>query len=202
MRTVGLTGNIASGKSTVARWLRDDHGLPVIDADEVARAVVEPGSSVLAAIVQRFGPRALGADGRLDRPALGAIIRSDPQARSDLEALTHPAITAHIQGWLAEQADTGAPAAVVEASLLVETGQERRYDLLLVVTCGPETQVQRLMATRDMDEPTARAWLRTQLPAARKEALADVVIHNDGTPDQLRAAVRAALPRILAEPRR
>jgi dephospho-CoA kinase len=199
MLSVGLTGNIASGKSTVARLLRQRHGIPCIDADDVARRVVEPGSSALEAIRARFGAGVIRGDGTLDREALGALIRGDARARAELEAITHPAIYAHIEAWLAAQAAAGEPAAVVEASLLVETGQQGRYDLLVVVSCSPAAQVQRLMATRGMPEATARAWLGTQLPAARKEALADLVIRNDGSPAELERAVAAALPLLVGD---
>lgn len=197
MIRVGLTGNIASGKSTVARLLHTRHGLPRIDADEVARAVVRPGSAALGAIRARFGDGVINEQGELDRPALGAIIRHDPQARLELEAITHPAIYARIESWLERQRQGGAAAAVVEASLLVETGQQDRYDMLLVVSCSPQTQIRRLVQARGMEEEVARAWLRTQLPAAHKEALADLVIHNDGSPAQLEQAVAEAVPTIL-----
>jgi dephospho-CoA kinase len=202
MISVGLTGNIASGKSTVGRLLQERHGLPHIDADAVARLVVEPGSLGLAAIQRRFGPQVIAAGGSLDRAALGAIIRSDPRARSDLEAITHPAIYRHIDRWLEGQSQSGRAAAVVEAALLVETGQERRYDLLLVVSCSPALQVRRLMARNALSEADAKAWLGTQLPAAHKERLADLVIRNDGSPAELEQAVANALPRILGATRR
>jgi dephospho-CoA kinase len=199
MISIGLTGNIASGKSTVARLLRDRHGLPVIDADQVARQVVEPGSPCLEAIRRRFGPGVIQPEGTVDRHALGAVIRSDERARLDLEAITHPAIYDHIEAWLEHQARAGAAAAVVEASLLVETDQQGRYDRLLVVSCSPASQVRRLMVHRGMTEEVARAWLGTQLPAAHKEAMADWVIHNDGDHADLERAVADALPRLLAE---
>jgi dephospho-CoA kinase len=202
MIRVGLTGNIASGKSTVARLLHTRHGLPRIDADEVARAVVRPGSAALGAIRARFGDGVINEQGELDRPALGAIIRHDPQARLELEAITHPAIYRHIDRWLEERERRGCTAAVIEAALLVETGQARRYDLLVVVSCTPERQVQRLMARNGLSEQEARAWLATQLPTPRKEALADVVIRNDGDQEALERAVDAALPLILGRPRR
>jgi dephospho-CoA kinase len=202
MLSVGLTGNIASGKSTVARLLRQRHGIPCIDADDVARRVVEPGSSALEAIRVRFGAGVIRGDGTLDREALGALIRGDARARAELEAITHPAIYRHIDRWLEERERRGCTAAVIEAALLVETGQARRYDLLVVVSCTPERQVQRLMARNGLSEQEARAWLATQLPTPRKEALADVVIRNDGDQEALERAVDAALPLILGRPRR
>ncbi len=131
MLTVGLTGNIASGKSTVASLLRDRHGLAVIDADQVARDVVAPCSPALDAIVRRFGERVLSPDGSLDRATMRAVVLADPRARADLEAITHPAIYRHIDRWMREQRAAGAAIVVVEAALLVETGQQRRYDRLM-----------------------------------------------------------------------
>ncbi len=197
MRSVGLTGNIASGKSTVSRLLQEEHGIAVIDADRVARDVVAPGSSCLAKIRARFGDGVLRPDGSLDRDALRVVILASPRARAELEAITHPAIYRRIDDWLQRQRENGAAAAVVEAALLVETGQQRRYDLLLVVSCSPSTQVRRLVEHRGMDEPSAKAWLAAQLPAAAKEAEADMVIRNDGTPEDLARAVAALVPRLI-----
>jgi len=199
VKRVGLTGNIASGKSTVARLLRQRHGAAVIDADQVARDLVAPGSALLRAVVQRFGDDILRPDGSLDRGALGALVVDDLGSRQDLEALIHPAIRAHIHGWLREQEQAGRPVAVVEASLLVETGSARDYDLLLVVSCSPQTQLQRLGAHRGFSAERARSWLATQLPAAEKERLADIVVHNDGSPEQLRTAVDSAWAAISGE---
>lgn len=193
MISVGLTGNIASGKSTVARLLHARHGLAVIDADQVARAVVEPGTPALAAIQRRFGATVIDARGGLDRDALGAIIRADPDARRDLEALTHPAIYAAIDAWLGQQRDAGARLAVVEAALIVETGQQDRYDRLVVVSCSPEQQIQRVMARNDIDRAAAEAWLATQLPAAAKERVAHRVIRNDGGLPDLEREVSEAV---------
>lgn len=192
MQSVGLTGNIASGKSTVAGLLRDRHGFPVIDADAVAREVVRPGTPALEAIRKAFGAQVIRADGRLDRDALGAIIRTEPRQRRTLEAITHPAIHQVIEAWLEDQQSRGANQAIVEAALLVETGQQQRYDLLLVVSCSPDIQVQRLMARNDLTREQALGWLSTQLPAAAKEQHADLVIHNDGTPPELEQAVAQA----------
>ncbi|MFH1466450.1 MAG: dephospho-CoA kinase [Pseudomonadota bacterium] len=197
MRRVGLTGGIASGKSTVAHLLRERHGIPVLDADQVARDVAQPGSPVLAAIAARFGRRSLAADGSLDRAALGAMVTADPEARAALDALTHPAIYAHIEGWLEKRRSQGDPVAVVEASLLVETGQVGRFDMLVVVTCAPETQIARLVAHRGMTEAQARSWLSAQAPLATKELAAGLLIRNDGDRAALEDAVVAALPRIL-----
>ncbi|MBK9366032.1 MAG: dephospho-CoA kinase [Deltaproteobacteria bacterium] len=192
MKTIGLTGGIATGKSTVARILRDELGVPVIDADQVAREIVAPGQPALAEIAARFGPSVLLADGALDRRALGALVMGDPLARQALDGITHPRIRAAIQHHLRRLADEGAPAAAVEAALLVETGAYKLYDALLVVSCAPTTQLQRLMSREKMSEDEARRWVQSQLPLAEKERLGTVVIYNDGDGDTLRAAVRAA----------
>ncbi len=202
MLSVGLTGNIASGKSSVAQLLVEHHGLPVIDADQVARLVVEPGQPAHSAIAQRFGAGVLRPDGQLDREALGRIIRRDPQDRQDLEAITHPAIYAHIDAWLSARELQGATMAFVEAALLVETGQQRRYDRLLVVSCSPTLQVQRLVQRDGLTQADAQAWLATQLPAARKEQVADLVIRNDGDLALLEAEVTRAVTWLRRESER
>jgi dephospho-CoA kinase len=192
MKTIGLTGGIATGKSTVARILRDELGVPVIDADQVAREVVAPGQPALAEIAARFGDTVLLPDGALNRKALGALVMADPEARGALESITHPRIRAAIQQHLHALAEAETPAAAVEAALLVETGAYRLYDALLVVSCAPETQLQRLMSREGLSEPEARRWVQSQLPLAEKERLGTVVIHNDGDGEALRAQTHAA----------
>ena len=192
MKTIGLTGGIATGKSTVARILREALDVPVIDADQVAREIVAPGQPALAEIVTRFGQGVLLADGQLNRRALGAVVMADPEARKALDGITHPRIREAIQRQLRQLAEGDAPAAAVEAALLVETGAYRLYDALLVVSCSPQTQLQRLMSRERMSEEEARLWVQSQLPLAEKERLGTVVIHNDGDDASLRAAVRAA----------
>lgn len=189
MKVFGLTGGIATGKSTVAHLLRL-RGVPVVDADASARAVVEPGSPVLAAIVDALGPEVLTEDGQLDRPAVRARIASDPDARATLEALTHPAIRAHIQDQLRALESDGHPTAVVEAALMVETGSYHNYDKLIVVSCNEATQLNRALSRDGSDEATIRGLISAQLPLSDKEAVADVVIGNDGSLDDLAAAVR------------
>lgn len=191
MKTVGLTGGIACGKSTVAGLLRAG-GVPVVDADQVARDVVAPGSEGLAEVVARFGPTVLGPEGGLDRAAMRAIVSADPAARKALEAITHPRIGAGIMGWLQAQAEAGTPVAAVEAALMVETGSYRLYDHLLVVACSPDVQLARLMARDGMDEAAARRWLGAQLPVAEKVALADAVVQNDGAAEEIPAALGRA----------
>jgi len=184
--TVGLTGGIACGKSTVAALLAGA-GVPVLDLDQVSREVVAPGTEGLAEIAGRWPD--VVHDGALDRKALGARVMGDAATRRELEAITHPRIWAAMEAWLAAQT---APAVVVEAALMVETGSWRRYDKLLVVTCTPENQRRRLAAREGYDAETVEKWLAAQLPLAEKERLASAVIRNDGGPEQLAAATQKA----------
>ncbi len=196
MRTVGLTGGIACGKSTVADLLRA-RGVPVLDLDQVARDVVAPGEPALAEIAAAWP--GVVVDGRLDRKALGAVVVADPDARRTLEGFTHPRIWERMEAWLAARAAEGAPVAAVEAALMVETGSYRRYDKLLVVSCSPAVQRARLAAREGYDAATVERWLATQVPLSSKEAVADVVIHNDTSPDVLAAVVDEAWRKILAD---
>lgn len=201
MQVIGLTGGIASGKSTVARLLRE-RGVPVIDADLAAREVVEPGQPALAALVGAFGEEILDAAGRLDRAAMRARMTADPEVRRRLEAITHPAIRARIGEQLAALAAAGGEVAVVEAALMVETGSYRMYPVLVVVSCDPELQLRRVMARDGVDEAAARAIVATQLPLAEKERVATHVIRNDGSIEALEAAVDATWAAVLAGIRR
>lgn len=188
---VGLTGGIATGKSSVARRLRT-LGATVIDADQIAREIVEPGEPVLAAIVEHFGADVLDRDGRLDRAGMRARITADAEARKALEGLTHPAIRTRTVERIAAAVQQGAPAVFVEAALLVETGGHALYPALWVVSCDPATQLERLMARDGMDEASARRLIATQLPLAEKEAHATTVVRNDGSLEALHAQVDAA----------
>lgn len=188
LKVIGLTGGIATGKSSVARVLRH-RGIPVVDADDAARAVVAPGTPGLAAIVQAFGEGVLTSAGELDRGAMRARIIQDPRARRTLESITHPAIFAHMHRALADIAGQGHRVAVVEAALMVETGSYRLYDALWVVSCHPDTQLERLTSRDDMTEEAARGLIAAQLPLAEKESVADVVLRNDGDLKELEAKV-------------
>lgn len=187
----GLTGGIGTGKSTVARRLREHHHIPVIDADEAARAVVAPGSDGLAAVVDAFGPEVLTPDGALDRPAMRRRVMGDAEARKRLEAITHPRIAAWVMARVGEALQSGHDLVGVEAALMVETGSHRNYGALLVVSCDPATQLARVQARDGVTEAEARRVLEAQLPLAQKEAVADHVIRNDGSLAALHAAVDA-----------
>ena len=198
MRLIGLTGGIACGKTTAADVLRQI-GVHVIDADAVARSVLEVGSSGLHQVVERFGPGVLQADGSLNRDALGAIVMADPAAKSDLEGITHPLIQMAIAQQLQARAEAGDAAAVVEAALLVETGSWRLYDQLWVVRASRPIQIERLMARKGCDEATAIQWIDNQLPVDDKAKHAHVVIDNDGDMAALSAQVHTAWGSLMAQ---
>lgn len=188
---IGLTGNIACGKSTVLAMLRE-RGAAVIDADEVTRAVQQPGEPVYHTIVEAFGEAILVAPGGpIDRRRLGAIVFSDPQALRRLEQIVHPAVHTRILAWLDEIAASHR-VAVIDAVKLLEAGWKQVCDAVWVVTCPPEQQLRRLVETRGMDE--AEAWMRIKAQPAQESRVtqADVVIDNGGALDATRAQVDAA----------
>jgi len=192
---VGLTGGIASGKSAVADRLAE-LGAVIIDADLLAREVVEPGTPGLAAIVDRFGSRVLRPDGTLDRPALGAIVFADEGVRRELEAIVHPAVRAR-----AAQLTAAAPsdAIVVQViPLLVETGQQESFDRVVVVDAEPELQVERLISRNGLTRDQAFARINAQATRAQRSAAADEVVDNNGSPQQLKAVVEALWARLGA----
>jgi dephospho-CoA kinase len=176
MRRVALTGGIATGKSTVAATLRAA-GMPVVDADQLARDAVAPGSSGLREVVGRFGEGVLAADGTLDRAALGRIVFADAIARRDLERLIHPRVRAGVAAFFAAQRR---PAAVAEIPLAYETGWARSFDRVVVVGCRPATQIARLIARDGLTEAEAQARLAAQWPIEDKVRVADRVILTDG----------------------
>lgn len=184
MLTVGLTGGIGSGKSAVSRLLRD-HGAVVVDADLVAREVVDVGSPGLAAVVDAFGREVLQPDGSLDRAALGRRVFSDPAALAQLNAITHPLIAERTSELFRQAAEAGADIVVHDVALLVENGLSRSYDAVVVVAADPATQLDRLVRLRGMSQDDARARIAAQLPLEDKLAVATHVIHNDGALEDL-----------------
>ncbi len=191
---VGLTGGIASGKSLVAAELAA-RGAVVIDADKLAREVVEPGTDGLAAVVARFGEDVLRS-GALDRARLGQIVFADPEARRDLERIVHPAVRARA----AELERAAPPDAVVVhvIPLLVETGQQDRFDVVVVVDVDQETQLARLAARDGLPEPDARARLAAQVSRQERRAVADIVIDNGGSVTDLKAQIGPLWQRLTA----
>lgn len=185
MLVVGLTGNIGSGKSTVARML-EARGVPVIDADLLAREAVAPGSPALAAIAARWGARVISADGTLDRAALRRIVFANPSDRAALDAIVHPAVKARRDALLAEQRERGARVVVCDIPLLFETGLDRGMDVTLLVHAPLAIRVARIEKDRGLSPNDALEMINAQLPADEKRARADYVIDNDGTLDELR----------------
>ena len=183
---VGLTGGVASGKSTVAAILAG-LGAVVVDADLLAREVVEPGTPGLAAVVEAFGPGVLADDGSLDRPALGAVVFADPDARKRLETVLHPLIRA--RGAELEAAAPEGAVVVHDIPLLAETGQADRFEAVLVVDVPVETQVERMVADRGMSREDALARVAAQATREERLAVATYVVENTGTREDLRDRV-------------
>jgi dephospho-CoA kinase len=179
----GLTGGIASGKSTVTELFRRE-GVPMVDADQVAREIVAPGTPGLRSLVGVFGKGILLPDGTLDRPKLGSLVFLHPEQRAVLNQVIEPYLLEGIRARLQEYAGK-VPLVGLDAALLVEKGLHREFRPLVVVAASPEVQVQRLMRRDRFSEPEARARLSAQLPLEEKVRLADYVIQNDGTQDEL-----------------
>lgn len=192
---IGLTGGIGSGKSTVSGLLAE-RGAVVIDADAITRELQQPGTPVLAAMVERFGDGILAPDGTLDRQAVADIVFADSDALADLGKIVHPAVGAEIARRLQEEADTD-HVVVLDVPLLVESGRDDMA-ALVVVDVDPEIAVRRLVEQRGMREDDARARMARQASREERRAKADVVIDNSGSLDDLRDAVRDAWPRLLA----
>lgn len=192
MTSVGLTGGIGSGKSEVARLLAR-HGAVVVDADELAREAVAPGTDGLAAVVAEFGPEILAEDGSLDRARLGRVVFGDASRREALEAIVHP----YVGRRRAELASETPPGAVVvyDVPLLVENGLQDDFDIVVVVDASDQTRLRRLVAGRGMPEADARARMAAQSAREDRLAVADVVLDNDGD----LAALRAAVDRLWAQ---
>lgn len=196
MLLVGLTGGIASGKSTVAARLVQ-RGVMLIDADAIAREVVEPGTSGFAAIVERFGSDVLLPDGSIDRPALGRVVFADPEDRADLNAITHPRVAEEIASRLAALADFPG-VVVVDVPLLVETQVDRGYQAIVVVAARPAVQLQRLIRERGMPEADARARIAAQASLEERLARATHVIWNEGTLEELHVRTDEVADELLA----
>jgi dephospho-CoA kinase len=190
---VGLTGGIASGKSTAAKFF-GALGVPILDSDQIAREVVEPGQPPLERLVERFGASILTPDGHLDRPALRDIVFSDPLARADLEALTHPAIGAAME---ALSAAAGGPYQILVIPLLVEKNLSSHVDRVLLVDCDEDLQIRRLQARDGSSTKQAQAILSVQAPRAARLKVADDVIKNDADMSAVQSQVAALHARYL-----
>ena len=187
MLLVGLTGGIGTGKSTVARML-EKRGAVVFDADVLARQAVAPGTPGFDQVVERFGPNVLAPGGGLDREALASIVFSDPAARRDLEGIVHPEVRRMFAEGCEEYRDSDR-VVVFSAPLLVETGMHTAFDLLIVVSAPVATQIERLMRDRGMAERDVQARIAAQLPLEAKAEVADILVDNEGTLEDLERRV-------------
>jgi dephospho-CoA kinase len=195
---VGLTGNVASGKSTVARrWA--EAGVPVVSADALAREVVAPGSEGLARVVDAFGPEVLTRSGELDRARLRALVFDDPEARARLEALLHPLLARRREAWIAERRSEGHRLVVSEIPLLFEAGLEGAVDRIVLVDAPPATRLRRLVEDRGLAPAEARRILEAQMDPELKRARAHHVIENDGSLEELHARADAVLADLRRE---
>ncbi|MEQ9399966.1 MAG: dephospho-CoA kinase [Longimicrobiales bacterium] len=192
MLTVGLTGNVASGKSEVARLWRAQ-GVPVVDADQLARDAVAPGTAGLDAVREAFGPGILAPDGSLDRAALRRVVFEDDAARARLEAIVHPRVRALRDAWSAARRAEGERLVVAEIPLLFETGVEDDVDVTVFVDAPDQERLRRMTEGRGLPEAEARAIMAAQMDPARKRRLADVVLDNSGSLEALRRRADAVL---------
>ncbi len=195
MFLVGLTGGLGAGKSTVGRML-ERRGAVVIDADVLARQAVLPGTPGYTKVTELFGPEIIGHDGEIERAALARRVFSDKEARVALESITHPEVFRLLSEALEDYRDTDR-IVVFDAPLIVETGIHEACDAIVVVTASEEAQVARVMRDRGMTEEAARARLRAQAPDSEKERIADFVIRNDGTTEQLEDGVDTVWEKLI-----
>jgi dephospho-CoA kinase len=192
MRRVALTGGIATGKSWVLRRFAS-HGIPTIDADELAHDVLAPGTPGAARVAARFGPGVVAGDGAIDRRALGRLVFADAGARADLEAIVHPEVYEAIARWFRELPPV--VAGVADIPLLFETGREGDFDEVVVTACSPAEQVRRLLARDGLSEAEAMERLAAQWPIAEKVSRAGSVIDTSGTHEATDAQVDALVAR-------
>jgi len=192
MLKLGLTGGIATGKSTVANYFRE-LGIPVIDADQIARKIVEPGMPALADIKNEFGADILLPNGELNRQKLGQIVFSDPAKLNKLNHFTHPRVHTMMKELSDEAEKQGAKAIVYEVPLLLETGNAMGAEKIIVVTVSPAMQLQRLMERDGLSQDEANKRINAQMPMSKKEELADYVISNAGSIEETKQQVDAIL---------
>ncbi|WP_168206134.1 dephospho-CoA kinase [Geobacter sp. FeAm09] len=190
MRVIGLTGGVATGKSSVARFF-EERGVPVIDADRLAREAVEPGSPCLARLAALFGTGVLHGDGSLDRKRLARMVFADGEKRRQLEAVLHPEIRRLAEERIARAAAAGERIVIYMAPLLIEAGATDRVDEIWVVTVRPGIQVERLMARDGIGRDEAGRIIASQMPLAEKERHGRIVIDNSGTPEETRRLLAA-----------
>lgn len=197
MKKIGLTGGIGSGKSTVAKLL-DHEGFPVVDADKIAREIMEPGSPVLDEVAAAFGDDLINEDGSLDRGELARRAFVDKPSTEKLNSITHPAIRAESERRFAAAEAAGEPAVIYDMPLLVELGMHRAMDLTVVVDVDAEERVRRLTMSRGLDEADARARIAQQIDDAARTAAADIIIDNNGDEEHLKPQVEKLVQQIRA----
>lgn len=193
MYKLGLTGGIATGKSTVSKYLQAEKNVPVIDADLIAHQITAPGQPALKEIAKAFGPGMISFDGQLNRKKLGGLVFNDSNAREQLNQITHPRVYAEFERQLAELESQGLPLVVLDIPLLFESNQGMAYDGIALVTIDEKTQLKRLMNRNQLDEPEAWNRIHAQMPLAKKQAMADFLIDNSSTLAHTYAQVDAML---------
>lgn len=198
MLLVALTGNIASGKSEVARIFAD-LGATVIDADELSRDVVRPGTPALAEIVRRWGNRVLHADGSLDRAALRAIVFADPRERTALDSIVHPEVRKLRDALVSAARARGDEVVIAAIPLLFEAGMQHEFDRVVLVDAPEDVRLHRLLRRSGMDEAEARRIMGAQLPSAAKRLGSDIVIENNSTLEALRESAKRAWSQLSSE---
>ncbi|HEY6538811.1 MAG TPA: dephospho-CoA kinase [Candidatus Dormibacteraeota bacterium] len=189
-RVIGLTGGIGSGKSTVAQLLAE-RGAWIVDADQLARAVVGQGSPALAEIAEAFGPGIIESDGSLDRAQLAQLVFAEDEARERLNRIVHPRVLELSREEIRQAEGAGAGLIAYDVPLLYETGREDEFDGVLVVWADPQTQLLRICRRTGLSEAEAKQRIAAQMPLSRKRELATWVIDNEGSPEQTRAQVQA-----------
>jgi dephospho-CoA kinase len=196
MLRVGLTGGIASGKSTVGHMFVE-LGCHLLDSDQLTHQLLEPGQGVHDAVVREFGRQILAQDGTINRRVLGDIVFKDPEARQKLNSLVHPAVIQRQKEWLEEmnEKDPGG-IAIVDAALMIEVGTYKNYDKIVVVTCSPEIQKQRLLQRSGLTDEQIQARIQAQMPLTEKVKYADFVIDNSGVPANTRRQVEEVNSRL------
>jgi len=193
---IGLTGGIASGKSTVSRMLRE-LGAPVIDADAIVHELQQPGTEVAAAIAREFGPGVIRPDGSLDRAALGQIVFADAARRRALEAIVHPAVRERMWSEVERYRAEGRPATVLDIPLLIESQLQRTVDRVWLVYISRDLQAERLMARDGLSPAAAELRIAAQMSLDEKRAFADLIIDNRGTAESTRRQVERAWREVI-----
>lgn len=197
MYIIGLTGSIASGKSTVSTILAEC-GVPIIDADKIARAIAKKGKEGWQGIVSTFGEGVLLPDGELDRMKVGEMIFHDEKKRAMLDAIMHPIILARIESEIAAREKEGYKVAILDIPLLLELGWQDKVDAVWLVAVSPEVQKKRLMLRNQLTEEQALARIASQMSIAVKRKYADVVIENDGTIEETQTSVRVHWQKLMS----